>query len=130
MPRVAVRLPEYVLWDLRARAEEQEARNALWEQALTEYAERKGSAQRPKTPSHGERARHAAFEAKQMPRTAVEVSDALFARMERLAKRLHMSRDLLYAECMAEFLRGDVAPDIGFGHHDGGEGAPPGSESG
>jgi hypothetical protein len=115
MPRVGLRVPAQILSQVRARAEEPHDRDALWAQAISAYLERKGSPSPTKFPSYHDRMRREAFESARMPRTAVEVPDALFARADRLAKRLHKSRELLYSEAMAEFLRGGAPPDPGSG---------------
>jgi len=116
VPRVRIRIPSHVLSQLHERAEEQEARDELWVKALSAYVERKGTTAPQKPPSYNDRMRRDAFQSARMPQTAVEVSDELFGRADKLAKRLHKTRELLYSEAMAEFLQGDLPPE-GGGHH-------------
>jgi hypothetical protein len=117
MPRVGVRIPAHVLTSLEQRAEQQDARDQLWDEALKLYAKRNASSETTKLPSYEDRLRREAFEAKRMPQTLVQVSEPLFNRTAKLAKKLHKSRDLLYADAMAEFLEQGKAPESDFYGH-------------
>jgi Arc/MetJ family transcription regulator len=96
MPRVQVRIADHVVTELLQRAEEQEARDELWVHVLSEFVLRKGTVA-PTSASYHDRMRQKTFNSTRMPRTIAEIPDDLFAEVDKLAKRLHKSRELLYS---------------------------------
>ena len=115
MPRVKVSLPDPLLQVAADQAHAAGTKiDALYETAISEFVERHKAGQEGKPRSAGG-----------MPRSAVkltiEISEELFQEAEKVAKRLGMKRDVLYAVALAKHVSFDANAG-GDDNHGAGDG--------
>jgi hypothetical protein len=121
MPRVKVRIPDPLLQVAADKANEAGGKiDDMYEAAITGYVERHQAGTEPKPRSAGG-----------MPRSAVtltiEIPEELFQEAEKLAKRLGMRRDVLYAIALAKHVSYDANAGADDNHGAGdGHGMPTG----
>ena len=120
MPRVKVSIPDPLLQVAADQAHAAgEKIDALYETAISAFVERHKAGQEGKPRSAGG-----------MPRSAIkltiEISEELFQEADKLAKRLGMRRDVLYAIALAKHVSYDANAGAGADdNHGAGDGGMP-----